>query len=132
MTTCLSGRWGRVLAVVAMTALVGCEADYHGKKVQEGLEGDRLTVGTVQREITKGMSAPAVIEALGSPNIVSTDEEGREVWVYDKFATDVVSSGSSWFVTAGARSASQRTLTVVIKFDDQKNVRDFAYHASRF
>ena len=34
--------------------------------------------------------------------------------------------------SAGAQSKTQRTLTVVIKFDEQKKVRDFAYHTSRF
>ena len=34
--------------------------------------------------------------------------------------------------SAGATSRSDRTLTVVIKFDEQKRVRDFAYRASQF
>ncbi len=99
------------------------------------------------------MSGGEVIEALGSPNVISTDEKGNEVWVYDKFATDVVASESGWSVLgavvgagsgaaggaggglsgrSGAQSSSQRTLTVVVKFDEAKRVRDFAYHASRF
>ena len=133
--------------------LTGCSARHHAQDVQSGLEGDRLTVGTVQREIHKGMSGGEVLETLGSPNVVSTDEAGREVWVYDKFATDVVASGSSWSIfglgggfgnsggggggigaggSAGAASTSQRTLTIIIKFDENKKVRDFAYHSSRF
>jgi len=137
----------RTLAVVtaislsAMTALSGCGAARHAAGTQDGLQGDRLTVGTVQKEIRKGMSGAQVIEALGSPNIVSTDEQGREVWVYDKIATDRVYSDSSGGGTlilawvhgsAGSSSTSQRTLTVIIKFDHEKKVRDFAYHASRF
>jgi hypothetical protein len=99
------------------------------------------------------MSGSEVMTALGSPNVVTTDEAGREVWVYDKFATDVVTSESGWAIfgigggggsggggggglgargSSGAASSSQRTLTVVIKFDESKKVRDFAYHASRF
>ncbi len=100
--------------------------------------GDRVTVGTVQREIKKGMSGAEVIVALGSPNIVSTDEKSREVWIYDKFATDVVAStsdsGLKFFTSgaAGAKSTSQRTLTIIIKFDNDRKVREFAYHTSRF
>ena len=69
--------------------------------------------------------------------------------VYDRIATDVAFSRSAGSVIglvvfgsggglggagadAGASSTSQRTLTVVIKFDADKRVRDFAYHASRF
>jgi hypothetical protein len=33
---------------------------------------------------------------------------------------------------SGAQSTSQRTLTIIIKFNDQKKVRDFAYHSSSF
>ncbi|MDO8302403.1 MAG: hypothetical protein Q7T18_04085 [Sedimentisphaerales bacterium] len=117
--------------------LSGCSADYHAQHVQDGLQGDKMTLGTVQREIKIGMPSSQVVEALGSPNMVTTDEQRREVWVYDKFATDVASSGGGWSVifmgqSAGAASASQRTITIVIKFDESKNVRDFAYHTSRF
>ena len=116
---------------------MGCSADYHAGKVQKGLEGDKMTVGTVQRKITVGMSGAAVVEAIGSPNVLSTDDQRREVWVYDKFATDVAASGGYWTILlagqeAGAAASSQRTLTVIIKFDKEKKVRDFAYHTSRF
>jgi hypothetical protein len=33
---------------------------------------------------------------------------------------------------AGAASTSQRTLTVIIKFDESSRVRDFAYRSSSF
>ncbi len=110
---------------------------------------ENLTVGTAQRKISLGMSGAAVIEALGSPNMVSTDSERREVWVYDKIFTEAISSNVSagiWLLTLGSSTAggggvngsrnkyqsTQRTLTVIIKFDDQSLVRDFAYHTSRF
>ena len=41
------------------------------------------------------MSGAEVAGVLGSPNIVSTDEERREVWIYDKISTDVAYSTSS-------------------------------------
>jgi hypothetical protein len=131
-------------------------ASQHAADVQQGLDGDRLTVGTVQREIRVGMSGADVAQALGSPNIVSTDEKGREVWIYDKIATDNVYSTSYGGIGAlvfgatsgsgvgagllsgnsnynsGASSTSQRTLTVIVKFDETRKVRDFAYHSSRF
>lgn len=122
--------------VITIT-LFGCSADHHAREAQRGLDGDRMTVGTVQQEITIGMSSADVVAALGSPNVITTDEKRREVWVYDKFATDVAASGGSWTVllaghSAVAGSKSQRTLTVIIKFDEEKKVRDFAYHTSRF
>jgi outer membrane protein assembly factor BamE (lipoprotein component of BamABCDE complex) len=123
------------------------------KKAVEDDSGDRVTVGTVQKEITIGMSGAQVAEVLGSPNIVSTDEQRREVWIYDKFATDAAYSKSSGGIASllvgigsvlggagaasyseksGASSTSQKTLTIIIKFDEDKKVRDFAYHTSRF
>jgi len=112
----------------------------HRATVQDDT-GNRVTVGIVQKEIKVGMSGAQVAEALGSPNIVTTDEERREVWIYDKFATDVTVSETSGYGTliilgasgrTGAGSTSQRTLTVIIKFDKDKKVRDFAYRTSRF
>jgi len=124
-------RWTALLACGVIT-LAGCEADYHARRVRQADEANRLTVGTVQREIERGMAADQVAVALGSPNIVTTDEQSREVWIYDKMATEVVASGSSWFVTAGAATTRQRTLTIVVKFDENKRVRDIAYHSSSF
>ena len=95
----------------------------------------------MQREIKLGMSGADVAKALGSPNIVTTDDERREVWIYDKFSTDTTVSENSGFGTliitgssgrAGSSSTTQRTLTVIIKFNKEKKVRDFAYHTSRF
>jgi outer membrane protein assembly factor BamE (lipoprotein component of BamABCDE complex) len=129
-----------LLIVFPAVAFLGCAAR-HAADTQEGLQGDRLTVGTVQKEIKKGMSGAEVAQVLGSPNIVSTDEQGREVWIYDRISTDRVVSGSSGYGslilfgyqrTAGSASTSQKTLTIVIKFDHDNKVRDFAYHTSRF
>jgi len=123
---------------VAMLIVGGCApASYHRGQIRDD-SGDRLTVGTIQREIKVGMPSAQVAEILGSPNVVSTDKERREVWVYDKIATDVIYSDSGAglkFLTsgsAGAASKSQRTLTVIIKYDHDSKVRDFAYHTSRF
>lgn len=144
----------KVLFVLALaTGLAGCQsAGYHRAAVQSE-EGDRISVGKVQREIKIGMSSTDVIQVLGSPNIVTTVDKRRESWVYDKISTDRAYSTSSGGVnalilgggggigggtgfgggaSAGASSTSQRTLTIIIKFDGESKVRDFAYHTSRF
>src|ERR1035437_1954705 len=142
-----------VLALLTALLLIGCQtAAQHRAAVQDD-SSDRMTVGKVQKEIRVGMSGADVAQALGSPNIVSTDEERREVWIYDKIATDQAYSSSSGGVnalflgfgggiaggaggggnsSAGASSTSQRTLTVIIKFYKEGKVRDFAYHTSSF
>lgn len=128
-----------IVALLAVLSLGGCvSASKHADQVQNN---GNISVGVVQKEIKIGMSGAGVVEALGSPSIVSTDEKRREVWVYDKVATDTVHSSSSGWVFAvlaggqsrsGATSRSQRTLTIIIKFDEQSLVRDFAYHTSKF
>jgi len=103
--------------------------------------GDNLTVGKVQGEIKVGMSAASVAQILGSPNIVTTDEKRREVWIYDKVSSESVdtknSFGGSIIILGGStsqrqRSKTQRTLTIIIKYDEDKMVRDFAYNYSQF
>ena len=135
----------RLTLLAAIIVLGGCAADqYYNPSADE-----QLTVGTVQKEVRIGMSGAEVAQVLGSPNIVSTDEDRNEVWIYDKISTQYVRAdanagilaigGGSDVVAAGGVSGSQasgatsqRTLTVVIKFDENGAVRDFAYHTSRF
>jgi outer membrane protein assembly factor BamE (lipoprotein component of BamABCDE complex) len=124
-------------AGTVLTMLTGCGVSIQTTSAHSEMTEKRLTLGTVQREVRKGMSAAAVAEALGSPNIVTTDEERREVWIYDRIATErVQESGYATLVLVGysrdAGAMSQRALTVIVKFDGEKRVRDYAYHASRF
>lgn len=140
-----------LLSVVILAT--GCTAMNHRQQVQDNTVGNNLTVGIVQKEIRIGMSAADVATVMGTPNIVTTDENRNEVWIYDKVATDHAYSKSSGGISAlflgfgsnaggvggtgynadsGASSTSQRTLTVVIKFDKQNKVRDFSYHTSKF
>ena len=136
-----------VLLATALTA--GCSATHHATDVRAADEADRVTVGTVQKEIFIGMPAANVASVLGSPNIVTTDEQRQETWIYDKISSEVTYSRSSGTIVgllfggsgggagigttnAGATTTSQRTLTVIVKFDDVSNVRDFSYHTSRF
>ena len=105
------------------------------------LNEERMTVAKAQTEIKIGMPSSAVIEVLGSPNMVTTDTERRETWVYDKVSTNIQSSSSKsgvWLLlfAAGSKdvqaSSNQRTLTIIVKFDKNGLVRDFAYRTSTF
>lgn len=135
----------RITLIAVVALLAGCSAgQYYNPQADE-----QLTVGAVQKEIRIGMPGSQVAEVLGSPNIVSTDENRNEVWIYDKISTQYVRAdvqggilaiggGSDVIGAAGASggqssgATSQRTLTVIIKFDEDGLVRDFAYHTSRF
>jgi len=131
-----------ILLFIAATQLLGCS-------LLQGYGHDRdLTVGTVQKEIRIGMSGAEVAAALGSPNIVSTDEYRNEVWIYDKISSHSAQTQTHTApatlmlfdalapITASSSNqrseSSQRSLTVIIKFDEDKKVYDFAYHTARF
>ena len=141
----------KLIAAFALIAVItaGCSATHHAQDVRAADENDRMTVGTVQKEIRIGISATDVAAILGSPNIVTTDDGRLETWIYDKISTDVTYSRSSGTIVglifgssgggagvgstnAGSTSSSQRTLTVIIKYDANNSVRDFSYHTSRF
>ena len=96
-----------------------------------------LTLGAVQSKIYKGQSQSEVMDVLGSPNIVTKDTQGREVWTYDRISSDNNSeSGGFWFLFFGksnaSSSSSSKSLTVIITFDDKKNVLDFTYQSLKY
>lgn len=147
-------RWG---AIALAIAVAGCmSAQQHRDAVRDN-SGEALTVAKAQHDIKPGMSGGQVVTALGSPNIISTDENGNEVWIWDRISTERVYSNSDGGITlfgigagagaavaalgggsasanasAGASSTSQRTLTIIVNFDKENKVRDVAYHTSRF
>lgn len=137
--------------------LSGCMTAADHQQALHSRAEREMTVGTVQKEIHIGMSAADVAIALGSPNIVTKDNEGKETWIYDKIATEasysksgsniggsagvgalpggtlllgLFSGGSSR--ASGASSSTQKTLTVVIKFDNNNKTESFSYHSSKF
>lgn len=101
-----------------------------------------ISVGTVQKEIKSGMSASDVVSALGSPNIVTSNDIGGETWVYDKISQEVSYSNDNTYgnfllliggsKTSGYSNTSQKTLTIIINLDDKSKVTTFKYHTSSF
>ncbi len=124
--------------------ILGCMGAAQHEQNLSSTQEREMTVGTVQKQIRVGMSQADVAEALGSPNIVTRDSEGKETWVYDKIATEASYSKDSkgtglilnlfgfYSKQSGAVSTTQKTLTVVIKFNENKVVESFSYHASKF
>lgn len=145
----------RLLSVLPILLFLGCmSAEEHRRGLHSASERE-MTLGIVQKDIRVGMSQADVATALGSPNIVTTDSDGNESWIYDKIATEVSYSGESGGVSGGvggilggwtligggsaqyakstgATAQTQKTLTVVIKFDENKSVKTLSYHSSKF
>lgn len=108
-----------------------------------------LTLGAIQRSIKAGMSASEVVDSAGSPNLVTRGRNGRESWVYDRFATETseqgfqvggggIGGGGSFLGALGLggsrrkSSTSQRTLMVVVTFGPDGMVESFTYRSSKF
>lgn len=128
---------------VLFSGLVGCQSVRdQAASVHQAQEADtKLTLGTVQREIRVGMTNTDTVAALGSPNMVTTDEQRRETWVWDKVSTDSISTANAGGASilllgvsggSAVRSTTQRTLTIIVKFDLAGRVRDFSYRSSSF
>jgi outer membrane protein assembly factor BamE (lipoprotein component of BamABCDE complex) len=127
--------------LLSVLTLAGCMTGGQHLDSLQSASDRSLTAGEVQRNIRIGMSGAEVAQVLGSPNIVTTDEQRREAWIYDRVATEKAystSEGGLFLIfgavsgQTGATKTSQKTMTVIIKFDEQGKVRDYAYHSSRF
>ena len=117
----------------------------------------QMTLGIVQKDIKIGTSQAEVAAILGAPNIVTQDAEGQETWIYDKVSSIASYNNSGFGISLGGVGGGygghgfgggimgvgygknegtsqtvQKTLTVVIKFDEAKNVSKFTYHMSTF
>ena len=134
------------------------------KENSTSVQEQEFTLGAVQRQVKVGASQDEVAIALGSPNIVTQDSEGKETWIYDKVSSSITDRNKNesmiensmynryvWhdiltFVTLGLINkdvkpelkdvsqvvTSQKTLTVVIKFDKSNKVESLTYHMSKF
>jgi outer membrane protein assembly factor BamE (lipoprotein component of BamABCDE complex) len=143
----------KVALLLLLVFFGGCISDAE-KSLSDSREQE-MTLGRAQKEIRVGMSQADVAAALGSPNIVSKDSEGNESWIYDKIATQVsyardtggISAGATslvptWLLalsgqaqyskSTGTSTQTQKTLTIVIKFDENSLVKNLSYHASKF
>jgi hypothetical protein len=139
-----------MITLISILLSIGCTPAYHQEKLASTKERE-MTVGIVQKDIRVGMSQTEV--ALGSPNIVTMDNNGKESWIYDKIASEASYSKSNVGGVAGgggttgntlllgliiggyesgASNTTQKTLTVVIKFDQDHLVESFSYHSSKF
>ncbi len=134
--------------IAAISALIGIAASMtacsrastHADRLSSAHERE-MTLGIVQKEIHHGMLQTDVASVLGSPNIVTKDQEGHETWIYDKIASEVSYShdmGGVWLILGGyqketgARGSTQKTLTVIIKFDEMSLVDKVSYNSSKF
>lgn len=127
----------RDMLIVATLVAIGCASNEPVTK-----RNSELTHGNVQMNLKVGETTQTeVLEVFGAPNITSIDGSGREVWTYQRHATVTESKSRSGYFTiilaggGSGRSSSQqttRTITLIIKFDDDGVVSDFNSRTSNF
>lgn len=128
----------RVILVGSLLSLSAC-ASVEGPVDQRN---SALTQGNVQLTVKVGETSKAdILDSFGSPNITTRDSSGSEVWSYQRHATVSQSNSSSNFWTvlllgggssANGFSQSTRTITLVIKFNQDDIVSDFRSRSSDF
>jgi hypothetical protein len=117
-----------------------------------------LSYGTVTSQVRKGETTQLdLVQLFGAPNISSYDSRGTETWLYERTVaqTDVRATAESsegaarlglFFRFGGigggaARTSSSagsttttsvRSITVIVKFNDDKIVSDYSVRASYF
>ena len=129
-----------LIAATCVALLAGCASP-----PKESIEKNNLTAGQVSLTLKKNVTTQQqVIEAFGSPNLVTQSADGEEVWTYQKHATVSNASASGFSATiillGGGSSTSgfeqsSRTITLIIKFKDingVKTVTDFSSRSSSF
>ncbi len=120
--------------------------------------GSALSYGTVTSTVTKGKTTQMdLIQMFGGPNISTVDSEGVETWVYERSVTqtDVASKSQNWQAaanlgvsfghvvggasagggqsgSASSTASSFRSLTVIVKFNADKTVKDYSVRSSQF
>ncbi len=124
-----------------MATLILTSCNTADKKTQP-TKNSNLTHGQVQLTLKKGITTKTeVLETFGAPNITTIDASGREVWTYQRHARVANASSSSSFGTIilfGKNSStagfeeSSRTMTLIIKFDENQKIHDFKSRSSNF
>jgi len=121
---------------------------------KETQSANTLTHGMAQMTLHVGTTSQYdVLETFGGPNVTTLDGEGREVWIYDRFATvsTTKDSGFSIGMLVGAAggavgggaglgfsnkkskaSTSSRSMILILKFGPDKKLVDFKSRSSSY
>lgn len=94
-------------------------------------QAPKLTVGEVKKHIKKGKtSQQQVVENFGSPNIITQNADGNEVWDYSRMSYNANASASGHgfiFRRSAENSSSSATSSfdLVITFNEYGTVEDY-------
>ncbi len=124
---------------LVMLSIAACSSTGDQSRQQNSINKNN-----VDKVLAKGTSQAKVLEALGSPNTVSSDGDGSEVWSYLRNAqnSNTNSVGAtlwnsslsymSWgYLSADTtnRSSTSHNTTLIIYFDKHKKVANHSFRS---
>ena len=118
-----------ILGLISSPLLLACSQAPLAVIPARQIETQKITLGAVQSQVKKGASRSDVINALSSPNIVTSNADGSETWVYDKVSTEQENAAGS---NGNVSVRSTRTMMVVVKFDKSHIVDSVQYRQTSY
>ena len=97
-----------------------------------------LSAGVVKTQVKKGITSQSeIIKLLGSPNIITKNKAGDEVWTYSRQSFDSQSGGfgGGLLFFGGDKafsSSASSTFDLIITFDKNDIVKDYSIVSSQF
>lgn len=126
-----------LLSLFCLSLLVGCASQKSAQTTQ-----NPYTQGNVTLTLKKGVTTQSqVLETFGAPNIVTQNDDGSEIWIYQKDNVLTTSDSSDSFATLiligtshnkNQTEQSARTMTLRITFDKTKHVSAFRSLSTSF
>ncbi len=119
-------------SVAALGLIVSCSSS--NKPEQKS----NLTYGSVKKSIVKGQTNQSdIVHLLGSPNIVTKNSKGEEVWTYSKQSYDSESGGfgGGIILFGGSKafsSSASSSFDLILTFDGRDVVKDYSVVSSQF
>lgn len=117
------------LICVSIPLVFGC-ATFPKENVPN--QRSNLTMGTVKKEVRKGVTTQAeIIQLFGSPNLVTKNRANDEIWNYNKMSYQAMSGadGGSLIFWGGSRamtSTTTKSFDLIITFDENDIVKDYS------
>jgi hypothetical protein len=97
----------------------------------ETATSSNLTVGEVKRQIVKDKTSQSeILQLFGSPNMVTKNKDGNEVWAYNKmsYQTNASASSGTLIFLGGSQamsSAATKSFDLIITFNNKDIVKDY-------
>lgn len=121
----------RILAYLTLIVLLAACA-YPRTPVIDSREAEtnKFSLASLQANVTKGVSDKSdVLMALGTPNLMTLNQSGEEVYIWDKKSQES-ESVSNWGASVKVRS--QKTIMIAITFNKKGIVKDVTYRSTSF